>query len=213
MSFPEAENNSDIPSFGVIGPSIDFSDDGNYMLIGSARTDKNLLLYDLRMNRLVSEVGWRRVKSTGTSRQERAARSWSRASVEYVKKANILAASFCDGDKIVAGGTSKQGPNLVKVFTPNRSAEVRDAAYPVNEAEADAGHLRDLYSAVASIEIPASVMGIDVSSKPVIRKDEIVGGQTVTEDVTMIAVAATDGMVYGVKMPVDLPTYAESVVV
>ena len=47
MTFPSDKTVSSI-AFEVVGPSIDF--DGNYMLVGSARPHKNLLLYGMKTN-------------------------------------------------------------------------------------------------------------------------------------------------------------------
>ena len=56
MTFPSDKTVSSI-AFEVVGPSIDF--DGNYMLVGSARPHKNLLLYGMKTNTThFSEIGF-----------------------------------------------------------------------------------------------------------------------------------------------------------
>ena len=50
MTFPSDKTVSSI-AFEVVGPSIDF--DGNYMLVGSARPHKNLLLYGMKTKHAV----------------------------------------------------------------------------------------------------------------------------------------------------------------
>ena len=180
--------------FEVAGSSIDFY--GDYMLIGSARPHKHLLIYDLRMNQLLSEVFWRKVKPAVAG----GLRKWQIAKMATVRPTNVLAAAFADGGQIIAGGS---GSNQVKVFTPNAPVA---KAYPVGEGDADelaaSGQLRDLYSPVASFEVPSGVMGLNVSPKPVIRVgDEIGDGAKSTEDIKLIAVAASNGNVYGVRLP------------
>mmetsp|Transcript_20157 Transcript_20157/g.51338 ORF Transcript_20157/g.51338 Transcript_20157/m.51338 type:complete len:436 (+) Transcript_20157:112-1419(+) len=187
--------------FEVAGNSVDFN--GDYMLVGSARPHKHLLVYDLRMNRLVSEVFWRRMKPSASKAQQK----WNLAKIAHLQKSNILSASFVDGGKIVAGGT---GSNTVKVFTPNKPSP--NPPYPVNEgAEDESLTLRELYSAVASIQLPAAIMGIDVSSRPVIKAGDMIGdGPDKTpakEDMKIMAIATSDGNVYGVKLPRDLPQH------
>ena len=50
MTFPSDKTVSSI-AFEVVGPSIDF--DGNYMLVGSARPHKNLLLCGMKTKHAV----------------------------------------------------------------------------------------------------------------------------------------------------------------
>lgn len=179
-------------TFEIIGNSIDFY--GDYMIVGSARPHKHLLLYDMRMNRLVSEVAWRKMKPAASA----AARRWNVAKLASLQKTNIIAAGFVDG-KIVAGGS---GSNMVKVFNPIRSsAPVAADAFPVDQSTAENGELRDLYKPVARFEVPSAVMGLHVSPQPVLRKGELIGDQECREDAKIIAVAASSGQVYGVKMP------------
>jgi len=212
MSFPDSGKTESL--FEVSGPSIDFSPDGNYMLIGSARPHKHLLLYDIRKPGipLVSEVLWRKLKPA----KSKAANKWNLAKLAHMQKSNILAASFIDGGKIIAGGS---GTNMVKIFTPNSQLKTPDAPYPVGEAAAAEGlaePMRDLFSATASFDVPSGVCGVDVSAKPVLKKGEEIMGEngekeTVKADIKLIAIAASDGNVYGVQLPNNLPTHTEVV--
>ena len=61
-------------SFHVVGKSVDFSSDGNYMLVGSARPERHLLIYDRRKQRLLSEVPWRRMKPAKSAAARNCAR-------------------------------------------------------------------------------------------------------------------------------------------
>jgi len=210
-SFPAASTGTGESPFEVVGPSIDF--DGNYMLVGSARPHKHLLIYDLRTNRLLSEVGWRKKAPAKSAAQRR----WNVASLANLQKSNILAAAFTDGGKIIAGGAMSAG-GMLKVFTPNVA---RPEAYPIDEAArtatvGEATTLRELYTPVASFSLPSGVMGIDVSRKPVIKRGDVIGeGEAAVEakeDIKMMAVASSNGIVYGIQLPRDLPHHPEPVI-
>ena len=63
----------------------------------------SLIRYDMRNYKLVSEIGWRKLAPAKTAAQ----RLWNRANLASLQKSNILAASFTDGGKIVAGGATR----------------------------------------------------------------------------------------------------------
>jgi len=203
--------------FEVAGSSIDF--DGFYMLIGSARPHKHLIIYDLRTRKAVSEVAWR---ATPTAQSQSAAgRKWALASLAHIRKANILAASFADAGKIFAGGSmsvSGAPGGEIKVFTPNEARPVDDA-YPVDgeqPTERASGNLRQLYTPVASWQCPSGVMAMHVSTKPVICAGDEIGEGSAKErahhDTKVCAVAASNGNVYAVEVPSELPRHPEPLI-
>ena len=148
---------------------------GEKLLVGHARTQHQVQIYDVRMMTLLQDIPWRKPKAepvggSGVKNKWAMVREAARASC------SVVTAQFHDKD-LLAGGTGLKngnGGNEIKVFRP----------------DAD-----DVPQAFASFTVPSGVQGLHVSKK------QIAGNAEVADATKLIAVAATNGLVYALRLP------------